>query len=108
MSFRVGMALRVLKSLGPSDRARWILTQADQHPELAELVEPFIAAEPGALPMILEAFVTEAAAAGDPAVLEWVPLVEYLRDNLEWTVDTHREMRALAEDVDLDDQAAGG
>ncbi len=108
-SFRVGMALRVLKSLDAADRARWILAQADQHPELGDLVGPFLSAEPAAVPLILEAFLTEAAGGSDPAVLEWVPLVEYFRDNLEWTLETHREMRALTlEDDELDEASQVG
>jgi hypothetical protein len=110
VSFRVGMALRALKAMSPADGARWILGQADQHEQLADLVGPFVAAEPSAVPMILEAFLSEASSSADPSVAEWVPLVQHLRDNLEWTFEAHREMRALTLDgaEDDDDALAAG
>jgi hypothetical protein len=95
VSFRCGMAIRTLKGMSPADGARWVLHQADQHEQLAELVSAFVAAEPAAVPTVLEAFCAEAEANADQQVLEWLPLVSYFRDALAWTLEAHAHMRAL-------------
>ncbi|MGI9145495.1 MAG: hypothetical protein ACR2IK_02935 [Chloroflexota bacterium] len=44
-------------------------------------------ADPEAVPVVLEAFMAEAAA--DPQVAEWLPLLAHLRESIEWTLARH-------------------
>lgn len=101
-NWRVGLALRMLASLDAPAGARFFAGQAEQSPELEQILGTLVAADVDQVPALLEALAAEAGA--DPELAQWLPLVAWLQQRPEWTAACHAELRRLLDQVQDDDQ----
>ena len=93
-SIRVGIALRMLRSMTAEQAARWLWDNAEGDDLLGQLLDSAVATDPEALPAFLEAVCAEASA--DPQRSEWLPLLQELRDNRVYALALHASLRAIA------------